>query len=70
MKSTDVSFMIWFLDYTEFPGKLVMVNHGNDDNRTHSDETDTYTETEPENKYHVQELSISNITRYCLINFH
>ena len=45
-----------------------MVNHGNDDNRTQSDKTDTYTETE--NKYHVLELSISNITRYCLINFH
>ena len=36
----------------------------------HSDETDTYTEAEPENKYHVLELSISNMTRYCLINFH
>ena len=45
-----------------------MVNHGNDDKRTHSDKTDTYTETEPENKYHVLELSISNMTRYCLIN--
>ena len=26
--------------------------------------------TGPENKYHVLEISISNITRYCLINFH
>ena len=36
----------------------------------HSDETDTYTDTGPDNKYHVLELSISNMTRYCLINFH
>ena len=33
-----------------------MVNHGKDVSSTHSDETDTYTETEPENKYHVLEL--------------
>ena len=35
-------------------------------------DTVTYTNmyTGPENKYHVLEISISNITRYCLINFH
>ena len=43
-----------------------MVNHSDDN----SGETDTYTDTEPENKYHVLELSISNMTRYFLINFH
>ena len=43
-----------------------MVNHSDDN----SGETDTYTDTGPENKYHVLELSISNMTRYCLINFH
>ena len=31
---------------------------------------DTDTDTGPENKYHVLELSISNMTRYFLINFH
>ena len=47
-----------------------MVNHSDD----YSGETDTYTDTDtdtgPENKYHVLELSISNMTRYFLINFH
>ena len=47
-----------------------MVNHSDDN----SGETDTYTDTDtdtgPENKYHVLELSISNMTRYFLINFH
>ena len=33
-------------------------------------DTDTDTDTGPENKYHVLELSISNMTRYFLINFH
>ena len=37
-------------------------------------DTDTDTDTDmdmgPENKYHVLELSISNMTRYFLINFH
>ena len=42
-----------------------MVNHSDDN----SGETDTYTDTGPENKYHVLELSISNMTRYFLINF-
>ena len=41
-----------------------MVNHSDDN----SGETDTYTDTDtdtgPENKYHVLELSISNMTRY------
>ena len=45
-----------------------MVNHSDDN----SGETDTYTDTDtgPENKYHVLELSISNMIRYFLINFH
>ena len=30
--------------------------------------TKTNTYTGPENKYHVLEISISNITRYCLIS--
>ena len=33
-------------------------------------DTDTDTDTGPENKYHVLELSISNMTRYFIINFH
>ena len=33
-------------------------------------DTDTDTDMGPENKYHVLELSISNMTRYFLINFH
>ena len=41
-----------------------MVNHSDDN----SGETDTY--TGPENKYHVLELSISNMTRYFPTNFH
>ena len=51
-----------------------MVNHSDDTvvKQIHDTDmdTDTDTDTEPENKYHVLELSISNMTRYFLINFH
>ena len=51
-----------------------MVNHSDDTvvKQIHDTDMDkdTDTDTEPENKYHVLELSISNMTRYFLINFH
>ena len=51
-----------------------MVNHSDDTvmKQIHDTDmdTDTDTDTGPENKYHVLELSISNMTRYFLINFH
>ena len=49
-----------------------MVNHSDDTvvKQIHDTDMDTDTDTGPENKYHVLELSISNMTRYFLINFH
>ena len=47
-----------------------MVNHSDDTVVKQIHDTDMDTDTEPENKYQVLELSISNMTRYFLINFH